>query len=272
VGLGSDAFLRFAAATSAFTCSLSFRERTHSELASHLSDVIDVTGSGSTPFLMQLDYSAAALTALGTSKPMIGWNNGSGWVNAILGNAGMASLSAAAIDALFTEGPYTEGLPTGSWGHDAANHRVWAVLDHNSEFAATPITPTAAFATWIDGYYPASTDSAVIAATADPDADGLANSVEYVLGTSPADPAQSSLPTLEKSPSTATFRFVRSKAAGAAGFASSVQYSTDLTADSWTTATPAMTAVTDDGSQEIVTVTVPAPGLTLFARLLVTSL
>jgi hypothetical protein len=33
-----------------------------------------------------------------------------------------------------------------------------------------------------------------------------------------------------------------------------------------------MTAVTDDGSQEIVTVTVPAPGLTLFARLLVTSL
>ena len=182
----------------------------------------------------------------------------------------LGPVSGEAVDG--EPGSRCEGLPNGSWGHDAANHLVWAVLDHNSEFAATPVTPSAAYATWIDGYYTSSIDPAVIAAAADPDGDGFANSVEYVLGTSPGNSAQSSLPTLERSASTATFRFIRSKAAGAAGFASSVQYSTDLTADSWATATPALTVVTDDGSQEIVTVTLPAPGLTLFARLLVSSL
>jgi|GEM_PF-3378247 len=271
-GLGSNASLRFAAATTAYTCSLSYRERSSSELSHLLSDVLDVSGSGSNQFLLQLSYSPAVLAALGTSKPMLGWYSSGAWVNAILGNAGMASLSTAAVDALFVNGPYTEGLPTGSWGHDAANHLVWAVLDHNSEFAATPVTRTAAYATWIDGYYPASTDSAVIASSADPDGDGLANSIEYVLGTSPASSTQSSLPTLEKTATTVTFRFTRSKAAGAAGFASSVQYSTNLSADSWTTATAAMTTVTDSGGNEIVTVSLPATGSTLFARLVVSSL
>jgi ELWxxDGT repeat protein len=271
-GLGSDASLRFAAATTVYTCSLTYRERSSSELSHLLSDVLDVSGSGSNQFLLQLSYSPAVLAALGTSKPMLGWYSSGAWVNAILGNAGMASLSTAAVDALFVNGPYTEGLPTGSWGHDAANHLVWAVLDHNSEFAATPVTRTAAYATWIDGYYPASTDSTVIASSADPDGDGLANSIEYVLGTSPASSTQSSLPTLEKTATTVTFRFTRSKAAGAAGFASSVQYSTNLSADSWTTATAAMTTVTDSSGNEIVTVSLPATGSTLFARLVVSSL
>jgi len=271
-GLRSDVSLCFTSASTAYTCSLSYRERSSSELSDLLSDVLDVSGSGSNQFLLQLSYSPTVLAALGTSKPMLGWNSSGAWVNAILGNVGMTSLSTAAVDALFVNGPYTAGLPKGSWGHDAANHLVWAVLDHNSEFAATPITPTAAYATWIDGYYPASTDSSVIASSADPDGAGLVNSVEYVLGTSPASSTQSSLPTLEKTASTVTFRFTRSKAAGAAGFASSVQYSTDLSANSWTTATAAMTTVTDSGGNEIVTVALPATGTTLFARLVVSSL
>ena len=272
LGLGSDASLRFASASTAYTCSLSYRERSSSELSHLLSDVLDVSGSGSNQFLLQLSYSPTVLAALGTSKPMLGWYSSGAWVNAILGNAGMTSLSTAAVDALFVNGPYTEGLPTGSWGHDATNHLVWAVLDHNSEFAAAPITPTAAYSTWIDGYYPASTDSAIIASSADPDGDGLANSIEYVLGTSPVSSSQSSQPTLEKTATTVTFRFTRSKAAGAAGFASSVQYSTDLSANSWTTATAAMTTVTDSDGNEIVTVSLPATSSSLFARLVVSSL
>jgi hypothetical protein len=51
-----------------------------------------------------------------------------------------------------------------------------------------------------------------------------------------------------------------------------VQYSTNLSADSWTTATAAMTTVTDSSGNEIVTVSLPATGSTLFARLVVSSL
>lgn len=97
-------------------------------------------------------------------------------------------------------------------------------MDHNSEFAAASITTTAAYDTWIDGYHPGSIDPAVIASSADPDADGLANSVECVLGSSPANSTQSSLPGIETTASTATFRSTRSKAAGAAGFSSSAIY------------------------------------------------
>ena len=271
-GLGSDASLRIAAASSSFTCSLAFRERAGSEFSLMLSDVLDVSGTGSNPFLLQMAYSPDVHAALGSSSPMVAWNNGGTWVNAILGNTGMSGLSSSAIAALFTEGPYTEGLPVGSWGHDATNHIVWAVIDHNSEFAATPATPSAAYASWIDTYYPGITDAATVAVDADPDDDGIPNSVEYVLGTSPSSATQSSLPTLVKTTDTAIFQFVRSKAAGEAGFSSSVEYTTDLSAGSWSTASPSMTAIAEDGSWETINVTLPATGSKLFARLRVTSL
>lgn len=275
-GLGSGSTLRFEAASSAYTCSLAYRERTSLELPLLLSDVLAVSGSGSTPFLLQLECSADVQTALGATRPMLGWfhSTSNTWVNAILGNTGMTGLSQNEIDALYVAGPYTDGLALGSWGFDSATHVVWALLDHNSEFAATPLPPTSAYGSWIDRYFSGSVDPALIDASADPDGDGLANSIEYVLGTSPADSLQSRLPTLTQSADTMTYHYIRSKAAGAAGFVTTVQYSSTLAAEGWTTATPAMTTITDSGTEEIIDVLIPlpTPATSLFARLCVSSL
>ena len=44
------------------------------------------------------------------------------------------------------------------------------------------------FAAWIDGFFPGESDPAIVGFDADPDADGLSNGVESILGTSPATP------------------------------------------------------------------------------------
>jgi hypothetical protein len=61
-----------------------------------------------------------------------GWLNGSNqWVNAIYGNANQANN-------LFVSGGYDGNLVLGHYGLDATNKSVWAVVDHNGQFAAVP--------------------------------------------------------------------------------------------------------------------------------------
>ncbi len=45
--------------------------------------------------------------------------------------------------------------------------------------------PAPGYSAWIDGFYPAETDPAVIGLDADPDHDGSANGIEFLLGTAP---------------------------------------------------------------------------------------
>jgi autotransporter-associated beta strand protein len=56
----------------------------------------------------------------------------------------------------------------------------------------------ATYASWIDGFFPGETDDNIIGAGADPDKDGIPNSVEMVIGGDPKDGMDAALlPTLE---------------------------------------------------------------------------
>lgn len=66
------------------------------------------------------------------------------WVNAVLGNfaAGTALTNQQlSWDAFATANSIIDGNVAaflGSWGVDTATNTVWAVLDHNSQFAVVP--------------------------------------------------------------------------------------------------------------------------------------
>ncbi len=54
------------------------------------------------------------------------------WENAVRGNVG-TNLGG------FRRGAWPSGdMTLGDWGVDTADHTVWAVLDHNSQFAVVP--------------------------------------------------------------------------------------------------------------------------------------
>ncbi|MBN8460322.1 MAG: hypothetical protein J0M04_21035 [Verrucomicrobia bacterium] len=126
----------------------------------------------------------------------------------------------------------------------------------------------AAYADWICSH-PAVGTPADRNPGSDPDADGLANMVEYVLDTEPDSADLSNLPVAAKSGANMTFTFTRLKAAVAAGFTADVEYSETM-AGIWTTATAGMYGTPmDHGATETVTVTIPIPNgaSRFFARL-----
>ena len=56
----------------------------------------------------------------------------------MLGNFGSSN------DHFVGVGPWNGDMTLGDWGVNTSNHTVWAVLDHNSEFAVTPEPSTLA--------------------------------------------------------------------------------------------------------------------------------
>lgn len=74
------------------------------------------------------------------------------------------------------------GLPAGYSVNYAYND---GFSSNNIAIVASGTTP---YASWIAGFFPGSTDPAVIGATADPDKDGQSNSLEFALGGSPSSP------------------------------------------------------------------------------------
>ncbi|MDT8389137.1 MAG: SUMF1/EgtB/PvdO family nonheme iron enzyme [Lentisphaeria bacterium] len=95
--------------------------------AGAISEVLTITGLGGERFALQMNYDPA-----GGTPDYLSWWNGSGWVNAVLGN------SDGGGGASFTAGAYDGNLTLSRYGVDVANNVVWAVIDHNSEFAIFP--------------------------------------------------------------------------------------------------------------------------------------
>ena len=88
-----------------------------------LSGVTNVGGNQTNLFVLELNSSTV------TSTSFIGWLSSGSWVNAVSGNVGGTPT--------FYQAAYS-GQGLGSYGVDVSNHNVWAVLDHNSDFAVVP--------------------------------------------------------------------------------------------------------------------------------------
>lgn len=141
--LGNEAIIVQGTATG--TVSMNWRARTSAEkgltspsglphgVAFLASDVVDVTGTGSNPFVLQMSYDASLLTGGADEITLakahllgIGWLNGSQWEFIGSGNP---------IERDYTG---TDGLTPGTWGINAGQNTVWVVTDHNSQFAVVP--------------------------------------------------------------------------------------------------------------------------------------
>lgn len=133
--LGTQATLLSGTAAASGTASMTFRSRTGGEVASVFSDVVDLNSvTGTDPFVLQLSYNPADLGSTPETSLFLGWNNGTAFINA--GNT--ATYTSPFLGAWTDAGsPMTAGM----WGVDAANNTVWAVIDHNSEFAVVVPEP-----------------------------------------------------------------------------------------------------------------------------------
>ena len=140
----------------------------------------------------------------------------------------------------------------------------------NVPIAATAATTPASFASWITGYYATPGDPKA-AANADPDGDGLKNSVEYVLGTRP-DTGNQGGPVASNVGANFVFTFQRALASKNAYTKVVIEVGTDL--GTWPhgydvdTAPEVAISAGLDADHETVTLTLPRdPDTTKFARL-----
>ncbi len=104
-----------------------------------LSDVFSLSGTGTDVFVMQLNVTGLAAT------DHLGWlNEDTGeWRRAINGNTGTGALGGIFYTSSFADfvsgngGVFNPTTMLGAYGNDGAGN-VWAVLNHNSDFAAVP--------------------------------------------------------------------------------------------------------------------------------------
>jgi hypothetical protein len=142
-------------------------------------------------------------------------------------------------------------------GADITTGTVWSFTT-----AATPVDP---YASWASGAGLTGDDALV---TADPDADGRQNLLEYALGSSPSSPDSTSVGQAVSTPGGWVYRYTRP--VGVAGITYTVASTTDLAAAPivWTPTT--QTVVSTASGIETVEAALPAPAPRVFARLQIT--
>lgn len=98
------------------------------------SDVLSLSGTGGDIFVLQVSVSGVS------DNTWIGWLYNGSWVNAVNGNVGSVGSSAlsAYAGSFASSGATASADYLGSYGYDSAGGTVWAVIDHNSDFAAIP--------------------------------------------------------------------------------------------------------------------------------------
>ena len=123
------------------TVSTSFSDTsTASNDSLRFSDVLSLSGTGGDIFVLQVSVSGVS------DNTWIGWLYNGSWVNAVNGNVGSVGSSAlsAYAGSFASSGAAASADYLGSYGYDSAGGTVWAVIDHNSDFAAIPEPSTCA--------------------------------------------------------------------------------------------------------------------------------
>ena len=151
------------------------------------------------------------------------------------------------------EGPFAivaAGLAVAACTDDgvANGTRYHYVVSASNRFGASAAsavvsaTPRGPVASWIRSFFPGVEDDGVLAAASDPDGDGLANLLEYFVGTDPAAAdARAALRVERGEPDAWVLRFERAKAAS--GVSYRIQASADL--ETWADTSLAESAVVD---------------------------
>ncbi len=134
-GDGSTVSLLGGSASSPSTVSIAFVDSSVTASSFQAaSDVVNVSGTGSDTFVLQVSYNEAqAISAFGTeADARLMWLDpaDSQWKLAVLGNTGSSNQQ-------FINGAYNPAtdFQLGNYGVDTANNVVWAVINHNSYFA-----------------------------------------------------------------------------------------------------------------------------------------
>jgi len=89
-----------------------------------ISDIVNISGTNSDPYVVQLSYNPGTITN-GVTSPVLAWNNGSGFIAAVLGNTGGTPTE---VNGAYN--PLTD-FSVGTYGINPATDTVWAVLNHS---------------------------------------------------------------------------------------------------------------------------------------------
>ena len=155
---------------------------------------------------------------------------------------------------------------------DPNSYQVTATITepgYEGSVSATLVIAPSAYDSWalLAGMNPAGSG----APQEDYDRDGLANLIEFALGLNPAapDPDRSALPTLTVQGENLIMTFTRTTGPQTSDLSSELEWSLDPSQGSWMPALAEQIVLTQKGSSEIVTATIPIPAGTrrLFARL-----
>ena len=102
------------------------------------SDIMQLTDTAGTEQVLSLTY-APGLAPASPQEAYLGWfdTTTTDWVNAIDGNSGgTGSFFQGSWASYLTANPSaTAASALGTYGHDSTTNSVWAVVNHNSDFA-----------------------------------------------------------------------------------------------------------------------------------------
>ena len=148
-GRSTQATLVAGTASATTTVAMAFADAPLS--GSFYSDVLSLTGTDGDAVVLEMSYAAAGLDATAESLLTLGWldeRSGSAtfgeWLPAIDGNTSLLvsmteAFTGTWLDYVAADNSRTPANSLGAFGIDTAGDTIWAVIDHNSQFAAVPV-------------------------------------------------------------------------------------------------------------------------------------